>query len=68
MAPRKKTEIIEQDLKEIMTEIVPIEVPGPNPVVPMLPPYLSVDYPNEQLNNMARTINETLTYLRYGKE
>lgn len=68
MAPRKKTEIIEQDLKEIMTEIVPIEVPGPNPVVPMLPPYLSVDYPNEQLNNMARTINEILTYLRYGKE
>lgn len=32
--------------------------------VPMLPPDLSVDYTSESLNNMARTINEILTYLR----
>ncbi len=31
--------------------------------IPTLPPELSVDYPSEGLNNMARTINEIIHYL-----
>lgn len=33
------------------------------PIIPILPPKLSVDYASEGLNNMARTINEIIDYL-----
>ena len=79
MAPKKKTtkkeienpvQIIDSVINGVadgVMEDMKETLPNPEEVVPMLPPDLSVDYPSEGLNNMAKTINEILAVLRYGK-
>ncbi len=70
MAPKKKVvkeeEVTEKEIDAAVEELA--KKVDKAVVVPMLPPDLSVDYPSEGLNNMARTINEILAVLRYGQK
>ncbi len=47
---------------------IPVPVEAEVEAIPIIPSDLSVDYPSEGLNNMARTINEILAFLRYGQK
>lgn len=62
---RLKKEVFPVPDKEGKDVVMNVEVVD-IPVVPTLPPNLSVDYPSEGLNNMAKTINEILNYLNHA--
>lgn len=64
MAPRKRTTVGEKATKEeVQAPVEVVQSENPNTVVPTSIAELSVDYGREDLNNIAKKINEIIKHL-----
>lgn len=59
----KNKKVEEKIVEEVVLEPSEVEVEVVKEVVPTLIAFLSVDYPNEGLNDMARKVNEIISVL-----